>query len=107
MNLSDNNNNTEKVKKKKDQEKHEKFVIQDLFLLIFYLIISAIGISLCLTRGENAGIGHMAGIALCLCGIATFKFSKYRAALKEHAGEMIFIVVLFGVSLFTLFAQLR
>lgn len=105
MNLSDNT--AEKAKKdKKNREKPEKFVIQDLFLLIFYLIISAIGISLCLTRGENAGIGHMAGISLCLCGIATFKFSKYRAALKEHAGEMIFIVVLFGVSLFTLFAHL-
>lgn len=106
MNPSNHNAGKPDSSDKQTESQAVGFGVRDLFLLLFYLIIIAIGILLVRHHGENASLTHMAGIALCLCGITTLKFSKYRNALKEHATEMILLVCLFACSLFALFAHL-
>lgn len=90
--MSEQNNN----------KKEEKLTLYDAFLAIFYLIIVVVGISLCISRGQNASPAHLFAVTISICATLVLKLLKYKGNLKEHMGDIIFVAILVVLAIFAI-----
>ena len=90
----------------KKAKKDKTLTVYDLFTGIFYVIIIAVGVSLCAQRGLNANIMHLAAVTISLGGVFALKLAKFRKTLKEHIPEVVFPAILVVLAVFALVAKM-
>lgn len=83
-------------------DKNKKFSLHDVFLAVFYLIIVAIGINLCLSRGADANTSHLITVTISIWSVLGIKLHKYRGELAAHKGDVAFVALLCILSLFAI-----
>lgn len=72
----------------------ERFTVYDWISLIFYGIILAVGVMLCVTKGLDARPSHLFAVTVSLFGILAMRLAKYRGQLRKHLSELIVPVLL-------------
>ncbi len=90
----------------KKAKKDKTLTVYDLFMGVFYVIIIAVGVSLCAQRGLNANIMHLAAVTVSLGGIFALKIAKFGKTLKEHIPEVAFSAILVVLAVFALVAKM-
>lgn len=81
-------------------KKDKKLTVHDVFLAIFYAIIIAVGISLCVVRGLNATNMHLFAVTVSVVGVFVLKLLKYRGQLKAHIADISFAGIMSVLALF-------
>lgn len=84
------------------KKQNSPLTIHDAVLALFYIVIVCIGINLCVSRGVDAGIGHLVTVTVCVWGILAVKLYKYRKNIREHLGDILFVALLCGLSVFAI-----
>lgn len=87
-------------KKDKKAKKEKKLTVHDVFLALFYAIIIAVGISLCIERGLNANITHLIAVTVSVIGAFITKILKYRNELKAHIADIGFAGIMSVLGVF-------
>ncbi len=87
--------------KNEKETRNEKLTIYDAVLAVFYLVIIAVGIVMCVNHGLGGTLFHLIGITACIWGVLVTKLMKYRTEIKDHLGELVFIAVMCITSVLT------
>ncbi len=87
--------------KNENETRNEKLTIYDAVLSVFYLIIIAVGVVMCINHGLGGTLFHLIGITACIWGVLVTKLMKYRTEIKNHLSELVFIVVMCIASVLT------
>ncbi len=87
-------------KKAKKAKKEKKLTVHDVFLALFYAIIIAVGISLCIERGLNANITHLIAVTVSVIGAFVTKLLKYRKEIKAHITDIGFAGIMSVLGVF-------
>ncbi len=85
-----------------NNKKEEKLTVYDAFLAVFYLIIVVVGVSLCISRGQNASPAHLFAVTVSVCATLVLKLLKYKGNLKAHMGDIVFVAILVALAIFAI-----